>query len=634
MLGNIRKNISNPVIQILLGIVIFVFIFFFGWSMTNKATPQVVAEVNGDPITPQEYQEAYKNLIDLYARITGQQPDAESVKKLGLARRAFDQLVDQKLLLQEVEKRNIKVSDEDLARAIQGQAAFQDNQVFSKDKYLRLLGNAGLTPEHYEDLKRRELALNKLKDSLKSNITISESDILAEFNARHTSLAVDYMAFDPETYAKQLKPTDDKLREFYKAESETFRSPEKRSARYILFPVENYMSQVAVTEAQAKEEFRVRSFNFVQKASIHARHILVRVPENADDAATAKAEAKAKALRETIIKGLPFEVVAKTSSEDETTKAEGGDLGTFPRGTMIPAFENAAFALKEGEVSQPVRTQFGFHLIKVIKKTDERQRTFEEAKGELIDLLKREKARDLSYRAADNTLMDLEKKETDWTALSRKQKVVTTPLLTSKEAGPEVPRVKGFSETLFEMPDSKVGTLLETPAGTYLVSVAEKRPEAVPPFESIRTEVTAAYRVVEGRKLAKEAAAKFATEAAAKGWSAASALLVGAVSGTSETFTMKGGSIPPLGPSPEALKAIFEKPETGRVVPGSYEIEGKSYAFRISAMKKSDAGSLEAEREKIKSDLMPARQDEEFEAMLKKLRESAKIKGLDENMFK
>lgn len=633
MLGNIRKNVANPVIQGLLGLVIFVFIFFFGWSMRSKTDTAVIAKVNGEPITPTEYRDAYNNLLEVYGRLTGQRPDTETAKKMGIPKRAFDQLVDQKLLMQEVHKKDIKVADEELAQAIQRQEAFRDGTSFNKEKYKQILGSVGLSPEHYEAIKRQELATIKLKDSLRTGLSVSDTEIVEEFKARKSQAAVDYVEFDPETFAQRLKPAADKLAEFYKAESETFKKDEMRSARYTIFPVESYMAQIDVSEEKAKEEFRLRSFNFVQKPTAHARHILVLAPSEADDAALAKAEARIKSIAEKIKSGQSFEAAAKTYSEDEATRGNGGDLGTFVQGTMIPAFDSAVFSMKPGEVSGPVRTQFGFHLIKLESRSEERQRSFEESKKELIDLLKREKARDLAYRAADNALMDLEKKDTDWNAIAKRHPVKTTPLFQAKERNPETPQLKGFSEALFELPESKVGVLLETPAGTFLISVAEKRPSQVPPLESIRSEVEAKFRIVEGKKLAREAAAAFASDAAQKGWTSAQSLLLDKKIKTSETFTKKSGTIPPLGASPEAVKAIFEKPETGRVIPTAHGIAGKFYAFRISAISAADMGSLELERDKIRNDLLPAKHEEAFETLLKGLRDSAKITDVSEGIF-
>lgn len=634
MLGNIRNHASNPVIKGLLAVVIFVFIFFFGWSMTSQTTSSAgsVGEVNGDPVTIEEFQSAYSNMVELYSRIMGRGLDQEQAKKMGLPRKAFDQLVDQKLLLQEADRQKLKVTDEELAAAIQRQPAFMEGQVFSKAKYVQLLQNAGLTAERYEEMKRQELLIGKVQDSAKATVQVSEEELAAEYKSRKSTAAVDYVTFDPASYKDKVLVTDSRLKDFHAAQGEAFRKEERRSARFAFFPVDSFTSQINVTDEQAREEFKARAFNFVQPASVTARHILVKVSETADPATVAKAEAKVRALRDAVTRGQSFEAVAKASSEDEGTKESGGDLGTFGKGTMIPAFEQAAFGLKPGEVSQPVRTQFGFHLIKVAAKTEEKQRTFEEAKSDVIALIKREKARDLAYRAADNSLMDLEKKETDWTKLAQKAVVRSTALVTATQMDPTVPQVKGFMEALFELADGKTGVLLDSPTGTFLVSVADKRPAAIPSVGEIRSEVEAKFRIVEAKKLAAEAADRFAKEASAKGWAAAvSAAKLS--SSTSETFSAKSGSILPLGASPDAAKAVFEKPVIGRVLEKGFEIEDKYYAFRISAIAQADMSGLVLDRERIRADLKPAKEEAAMEEMVKKLRDSASIKIPDESLF-
>lgn len=637
MLGNIRKNAKHPFIQALLGTIILVFIFFFGWSMrgggSDSGPTEYITKVNGEPITPQEYRSAYNNLIELYSRITGQRLSAEQAKQLGVEKRALEQVIDQKLMLQEADRRGMKVSDEELAAAIQAQPAFQENGAFSKNRYMQLLGGAGISAEQFEASKRQELLMSKLESAIKATVSISEDDIMNEYVDRKSTVAADYAAFDPEKFMRQVSVTPDRLNEFYKAEGEKFRVEERRKARYFLFPAENYMSQIQIPEEEAKKEYNRAASSYAQTPKIRARHILIRTDREAPASVAAKAEAKINALREAIVKGQDFGAAAKANSEDPGSKESGGDLGFFTRNQMVPEFDRAAFALKVGEVSQPVRTQFGYHLIKVEEKTEEKQRSFEEAREDVLKALKREKALDLSYKDADNALMDIEQKKLDWEALAKKYPNKTTGLLTAKERDPSAPPVRGFMEALFEMPAGKMGQVIETPAGAMILTVVENRPAEVPPLSSIREEVEEKFRVVEAKKLAKEAAARFVAEASAKGWASALAGR-GLDTGVTDTFSKKSGSVPPLGPNDEAVKAIFQKAETGRVVEQPFEFDEKFYVFRISAASRADVTMLALERDKISAEVLPKKQSDAVESFIKSMRDTAKLEGTTPDTIK
>ncbi len=179
MLDQIRRNVRHPYIQALLGVVILVFIFFFGWSMRSQK-PTHVAEVNGDPIDFREYQQAYNGLVRVYSEAYQGDLTPERVRELGLGRRALDQLIDQILLLEEARHRDIEVSKEELQSAIESVAVFGDGQGFSKNRYLQVLEANRMTPLEYETAKRREVLLQRVEESIRSEAQVTEQEILQE----------------------------------------------------------------------------------------------------------------------------------------------------------------------------------------------------------------------------------------------------------------------------------------------------------------------------------------------------------------------------------------------------------------------------------------------------------------------
>ncbi len=622
MLNTIRKNVRNPYIQAALGAIILVFIFFFGWGMRSQQ-PTYVAKVNGDTIDLRTYQETYNRLVEFYKQVFGDRWDPEKIKELGLGRRALDQLIDEVLLLQEADRRGIKVTDEEVAAAIQAVEAFRQDGVFSKERYLRILEANRLTPLEYESAKRRELLLQKVENAIRSEVRVTEEEIESEYRERNTKGEIAFVAFRPPAFEADVKISEEALAEFYEAEKERYREPERRSARYILFAPEAFFDEVEVSDEEIAQEYNWRMGEFAVPEAVRARHILLRLPPDADEAREREVRKKIEEIRKKILDGADFAKMARKYSEDPGSRDKGGDLGYFERGKMVPAFESVAFSLEPGTVSEPVRTRFGYHLILVEDHRQAHQKTLDEVRDQIEQDIRRRKALELAYTAADNTLMDLEDGQTTWEALAQTYEVKTTKPITRDETVPGVAKPEAFREILFSMAPDKPGELLETSKGTYLIAVAEVQPSAIPPLDKIRDRVEADYRKAQARRLAQEAAREFLEAAREKGWDAA-VKARGLKAETTGPFPQKGGAVPRIGWAPELKKAVFQL-QPGEVAAEPFEVNGVYYAVRLISRTEPDMDGLKAERDRILADLLPRKQAEHFQEYLKKLRKEAEI---------
>ncbi|GAB6062992.1 SurA N-terminal domain-containing protein [Deferrisoma palaeochoriense] len=622
MLNQIRKNVRNPYVQAVLGLIILVFIFFFGWGVRSQK-PAYVAKVNGTEIDLATYQRAYGNLAELYRQAYGERWNARMAKELGLARRALDQLIDQALLLQEADRRGIEVTDEELAAAIQAVGAFQEGGRFSKQRYLQLLDANRITPLEYEQSTRRELLLRKVEQAIRAQAQVTDAEIEAEYRDRNTKARISFVAFRPEAFEPQVEVTDEALAEYYEAQKEQYRTPERRSARYVLFAPEAFEKDVEVTDEEIRQEYNWRAGEFAEKEAVRARHILVRLPQNASEDEEKAARERIEKIRKQIEEGADFAELAKKVSEDPGSKDKGGDLGYFERGKMVPEFEKVAFSLEPGQVSEPVRTPFGYHLIRVEDHREARQKPLEEVRDQIERDIRRRKALELAFTAADNTLMDLEDGKVTWEDLAKDHEVKTTPLLAKTEPVPGVAKPEEFREVLFSLEPGQPGEVLETPQGTYLIALAELKPAEVPPLEDVRDQVEAAYRKQEAVRLARKKAEEFLATAREKGWDEA-LKASGLTAETTDPFVKKGGAVPKIGWSPELKEAVFGL-EPGQVAEEPFEVNGKIYAVRLEEKIEPDMAGLEAEREKIRAELLAKKQEQVFEEYLQQLRKEAEI---------
>ncbi|NOY44268.1 MAG: hypothetical protein GXP50_02260 [Deltaproteobacteria bacterium] len=622
MLNQIRKNVRNPYVQAILGLIILVFIFFFGWGVrSQKAT--YVAKVNDTEIDLATYQRAYGNLTDLYRKAYGDRWNARMARELGLARRALDQLIDQTLLLQEADRRDIEVTDEELAAAIQAVGAFQEGGRFSKKRYLQILDANRITPLEYEESTRRELLLRKVEQAIRSQAQVTDAEVEAEYRDRNTKARIAFVAFRPEAFEADVKVTDEALADFYEAQKEQYRIPERRSARYILFGPEAFEKDVEVTDAEIEQEYNWRAGEFTVAEAVRARHILLKVPPNADEAKEKEVREKIEKLRQQILDGADFAELAKKYSEDPGSKDRGGDLGYFERGKMVPEFEKVAFELEPGQVSEPVKTAFGYHLILVEDHRQARQQPLEEVRDRIEQDIRRRKALELAFTAADNTLMDLEDGKVTWDELAKEHEVKTTGLVTKTDRIPGVAKPDEFRDLLFSTAPDGPGEILETPEGTYLIAVAEAKPAEIPELEAVRERVEAAYRKAQAARLAREKAEQFLAEAREKGWDEA-VKERGLTAETTLPFAKKGGAVPKIGWSPELKEAVFAL-EPGQVADEPFEVNGAVYAVRLVERIEPDMSGLEEARERIRKELLSKKQGEYFDEYLKRLRAEAEI---------
>lgn len=631
MLEQIRRNVRHPYIQVLLGLIILVFILFFGWGMESQK-PTYVAKVNGDIIDYRSYQEAYNGLVSLYQEAFRGDLTGDRIRELGLGRRAVDQLIDGTLLAQEAGRRRIKVSEAELQAAIAGVAVFQEEGAFRKELYLRVLDANRLSPLEYETAKRRELLLQKVEAAIRSEAVVSEADVEREFRDRNTRIALEHVGVDPALLEATIQPTADQMEEFYGVEAESFRTPEKRVARYLLFRPEDYEASVPVTRQEAEDEYHWRAAEFEVAEAVRARHILLQVEQGAAPEDEARVRDRAEALRREVLAGASFAQMAQLHSEDAGTKEHGGDLGFFERGRMVPAFEEAAFSLEPGSVSEPVRSPFGYHLIWVEEKRPARQAPFEEVEEALTAEIRRRKALEEAYAAADNLLMDLEDRKTTWDALEASHPVRRTTALARDALPTGVERPADLVAALFALGPDRPGVLLETSAGTYLLAVASVEPSAVPSLDAVREQVSVRFRKAEARRMAQARVREFLAAAADKGWDAA-VQSFGLAPQRTEAFARKGGAVPGLGWAPALKEAAFAVTQEGGLVPEPHEVNGKFYAFRVTARTEPDLAQLAADRERLRAEILPGKQEEYLKTYLDTLRNRAKIEINDALLF-
>jgi len=381
MFQEMKKKGQSWVIMGIFAAIIITFVFGFGVDPQGCASsPNFVAQVNGDTIAVSEYKIMYNNLYDFYQRIY---PNFNNkvAKQLGLSKRAMDSLIDTVLLSQNAASLGFHVSDKEIADTIVNTKYFQTNNKFDKELYSRIVQHQfNSSIKKYEEKMRRELLAQKLRSFLDASIEVSNKEMEEDFIITNEKVAIEYITFSEETLKKEAKDN-----------------------------VMATLNEKAVKDFAAKEAKRIKMFyddntaRFKKEAEVKASHILVKLEKD-------KNEAEAKKKIEEVLKeakaGKDFAELAKKHSEGPSAP-KGGDLGFFGKGRMVPEFEKAAFAMKKGEISDVVKTKFGFHVIKLVDRKDASEKKLEEVTDEIArEMLSKDKLVAL-YSADANKLLSL-----------------------------------------------------------------------------------------------------------------------------------------------------------------------------------------------------------------------------------
>ena len=287
----------------------------------------------------------------------GNNLNEDVLKMLRLDQQALDQLIEQRLLMQEVERLNFRVTDEEVIRTIQNISSFQTNGVFDRRLYTTVLNYNRMTPEGFEAAQKQQMLMEKLRTYLFSNFQVSENELKEYYEWKNAAVSIDYALFDPETFQK-LELTDKALETYFNDHKETYMTDPLLKVEYLRFDPQDYRDEIQISAEDVEAYYFDNKKKFATPKTVEARHILFRVdaeaPQEAVDAARAKAEDVLKMVR----KGVDFASLAKQYSEGPS-KEDGGQLGAFKKEDMVAPFSEKAFSMQPGDVSEPVRTQFG-----------------------------------------------------------------------------------------------------------------------------------------------------------------------------------------------------------------------------------------------------------------------------------
>lgn len=512
MLNLMRKHAGSWMIKVVLFAIVVVFVFWGVGSMRSQKATQV-ADVNGEIITVDVYRKTYYQLLDNYRRIYGSQLNDALLEMLKPNEMALNQLIDKVLLMQEARRLDIEVGKEELAQAISSIPAFQNNGVFDYQRYNQILARNNLSPERFEMERSEELVLNKLRAVVLSGVSVSEDEAKAWYNWSKAKVRIEYMLFSPDRY-QDVQPTDEQVQAFFNDHKDNYRTEPKVKARYIRFSPDAYKAEIKLSDENIAEYYNSHLQEFKTKKRVKARHILLKLDEKEDAEAVERRKAEAMKIYEMAKAGKDFSELAKQYSEGPS-KAQGGDLGWFTRDRMVKPFADKAFAMAVNEISEPLRTSFGWHIIKVEQIEEAATRSLEEATGGIRAKLTDEKAKALALEKAE-ALYD---SVFDGDDLAEAGKAHNVPVDETKLFTAKGPKEKGiaqaqkFANIAFGLETMAISEVQDFGDSYYILQVTQKAQAAIPDFDQVADRVMADARKDQQKQQAKADAEALLAEA-------------------------------------------------------------------------------------------------------------------------
>jgi len=622
MLRKLRSQKKLLSFFLWLVIIAFVGTIFLVWGMGGKVGgDNYVIKVNDNKISYNEYQMAYENTSNTLRQLFG-----DNVEKIpefkNLKRMVIDDLIERYLLIEEAEKSGVFVTDAEVLNTISSTKAFFVDGKFDRNRYIEVLRFNGMYPEAYEETLRKDILVSKMENLIKNAVEVTKQEIEKEYAYRNTTAVIKYLSIDPNKYRSKVSFKDEDLKAFFEENKEDYRIPEKIKVKYVVFDEDNFDKDIVVTDEEAEAYFLQHKEQFHQSEQVEARHILVRVNDFENKEENEKALSKINKARDEIKKGAAFEKVAENYSEDISAK-NGGYLGFFKRGEMVKEFEEAAFKLEPGQVSDIVKSPFGYHIIKVEKKLEEKDLSFDEVKERIIERIKEEKEKNQFKNYVYETYKDI-LTESNISAYLTKHpgelSVYETDYFTKGENIPPFRENDEVKNIIFNLEVAEVSPILDIDGKKYIVEVSDKKASYIPNFEEVKELVKKDYidkKAIEYAKklLEDEVNTEKSIEDISKKLK---------VSYTTTPPFKRIEPIDEIGSNSEITNDIFATKQG--LIKKVYIVDEKPSIIHVEKVEEADLSKLPEEEEEIKLFLLSIKQEEAYKDYINSLKNKASIK--------
>ncbi|BAO43661.1 SurA N-terminal domain-containing protein [Thiolapillus brandeum] len=509
MLLAIREKAQGWFAWLIVGFITIPFALWGIQSYLGVSSDPAAANVDGKEITQRQVEQGVRDFRNRLRNQLGKAYRPELFKDEMLRKQVMEQLINDAVLSQTAEDWKLRISDNFVRQYIQSIPSFQTNGKFNVQAYNTLIRNQGMSQRSFEEEVRGDLVMEQMRYGISDSAFATDKEVNDSIRLKDQERELAYLTVSGRKLAGDYAPTEEELDAYYKEHVKKYMVPERVKLEYLLLSPEVLGADMEVTEEKLREYYSQHQDEFQAPEERKLRHILIKLDENADQAAVDAAKAKADDLEARLAKSEKFEDLAKEFSDDPGSREQGGDLGWISPGLMAKAFEEAAYKLKKGEVSQPVRTPFGFHIIQVVDIRNPDHGGFESRRADIEAAWRRKQAEqvlfdkseqlaDLSYESPDSLVpaaetLGLKVQESGWIDRRGGKGDLASPKVVAAAFSDDVLN-EGNNSELIELEGDKV----------LVLRVIEHEAEHPQTFEEVKDKVAAALKRDKGKKLAKE----------------------------------------------------------------------------------------------------------------------------------
>jgi len=628
----LRKR--DVLVRILLGVVVVMLaagmlIYLVPGQGTSTGSPaDIVAEVGGQPVTAVEVR---RQLL----RIERGGNIPRALEPL-YTQQIVNQLVFERMLELEAKRLGLRVTDEERAERIRQMmpTAFAGETFVGMDRYAaEVEQRTGLGVAEFEELVRQALLEEKFRRLVTDGISITPEEVQQEFRRRNEKIKIEYVLIKPEELEPKIAASDAELAAYFDQNKARYVVPDRRVVRYASLDLNQLRQRIAVSDEELRAYYNQHINLYRIQNRVRIGHILFKTIGKTD-AEVEETRKKAEEVLKKAKRGAKFEDLARQYSED-TTKEKGGDLGWIVQGQTVPEFEQVAFRLPKGAISDLVKTQYGFHIIKVVDREAARTQSFEEVRGSILPILDREKADRLATEQADKISAEVRKSprgSLDETAQRFNLTVGETRPVSPSDSVSELGNAPELRDAISRLRVGELSYPIRTDRGYVVLTVKEIQPTHAGTLAEVRDKVVVDYRRDKAVELARTRAEEMRKRAQSREGLAVVAKGLGFEAKTSEPIA-RSGTVPGVG-SARQFSAAFSLPvgQVGAPTP----LDANWLVYRAVAREEAKVEDFEKQRKEIEQQVLQSKRQLTYEAfrlaLEQRMKQEGKLKIMPENL--
>ena len=597
-----------------------------GSNITGQ--PNILARVGDDNITIEDV----ARRAEEFQRSQGRQIPPAMMPQL------VDYMITDRAQLLQAERLGLRVSDAELKDELQhgplSTYIFPDGKFVGQEKYQNFVTQQlQSSVEHFEEQERNYILQRKLTALVTSNISVTPADIEREYQRQNLKVKLQYAVVSLADLSKQITVSEPEIKAYYQSHKSQYENsvPEKRKAKYAVIDVGKLAAGEQISPSELLGYYNQHKSEFQQQEEIKASHMLIKTEAGPDGKVSAAADAAARKKAEDILKklraGANFEELAKKESDDKASAINGGSLGFFQRGSMVPEFEKAAFSLNKGQISDLVKTQYGYHIIRVDDKHQAGTPSIEQVKEKIEPFLKQQKAQREAEALANSVQSEAGSQGLDAAAAKHALQVVNGDWFARGDSLPGLGAAPEFMQAVFSAQEKSPPQSVGTQLGYVVFQVTGVKPPATPTFAEIRSQVESQFKTEKAAGMLEQKAAQISDRARALHDLKKAAKEVGAEVKTSDWLGAQSQA-PDLGNMGGPASVAFA------MKPGEISaplFQGRTAAvLMVTDRQEAPAGEVVKTQDQIRDQLLRTKRQEALElylaGMVKRLEKEGKIR--------